>query len=184
MNRGYTRFPSNTIPMFFTSNHDENSWNGTEFERMGNYAEQMAVFTFLMPGMPLIYNGQESGFNRRLHFFTKDSIDWDTNLHFAKFYKDLITFKKGNKVLNTPTESEFIEYKTESPDSLYAFGRVCESNRVLAIFNLGKDSIKTKIDGVKEGNYTTLFGKEEIFIDSKRVFAIPPYGYMVYSLSN
>lgn len=184
MNRGYTRFPSNTIPMFFTSNHDENSWNGTEFERMGNYAEQMAVFTFLMPGMPLIYNGQESGFNRRLHFFTKDSIDWDTNLYFTKFYKDLITFKKSNKAVNTPTESEFVEFKTESPDSLYAFGREGESNIVLAIFNFGRDSVKTKVDGVKEGNYSVLFGKEKIFIDNKTVITIPPYGYMVYSLIN
>ncbi len=71
------RFSPDAVPMFFTSNHDENSWNGTEFERMGDdAAETFAVLTYMLPGMPLIYSGQEVGLNRRLQFFEKDSIDW------------------------------------------------------------------------------------------------------------
>ena len=48
--------------MRFTTNHDENSWNGTEFERLGDAASTFAALTFLIPGMPLIYSGQETGF--------------------------------------------------------------------------------------------------------------------------
>ena len=34
--------------MMFTSNHDENSWAGTEFERMGDAARVMALLTFTL----------------------------------------------------------------------------------------------------------------------------------------
>jgi glycosidase len=64
-----SRFPEGSVSLNFTSNHDENSWNGTEFERMGDAAPAMAALSYLVPGMPLIYNGQEVGFDRRLAFF-------------------------------------------------------------------------------------------------------------------
>ena len=76
LNRMNSRFDDRAIPMYFTSNHDENSWNGTEFERMGDAVSTFTVLTYVLPGMPLIYNGQEVGFNRRLEFFEKDNIDW------------------------------------------------------------------------------------------------------------
>ncbi len=84
------RFSPDAVPMFFTSNHDENSWNGTEFERMGDdAAETFAVLTYMLPGMPLIYSGQEVGLNRRLQFFEKDSIDWaDTGGDLPLFTSD------------------------------------------------------------------------------------------------
>jgi Alpha amylase, catalytic domain. len=66
----------------------ENSWNGTEFERLKDYTRQMAALTFVMPGMPLIYNGQEVGFNRRLEFFEKDIIDWKDSSDYTVFYKN------------------------------------------------------------------------------------------------
>jgi glycosidase len=62
--------------MMFTSNHDENSWNGTEFERMGDAALNMAVLSATVPGMPLIYTGQEDKLSKRLKFFEKDAITW------------------------------------------------------------------------------------------------------------
>ena len=56
------------INMNFTSNHDENSWNGTEYERMGDAVEVFAAMTYTIPGMPLIYNGQEYDLKKRLKF--------------------------------------------------------------------------------------------------------------------
>ena len=61
--------------MYFTTNHDENSWNGTTKERYGSSFEVQTLLAFTMPGMPLIYNGQESSLNKRLRFFEKDTID-------------------------------------------------------------------------------------------------------------
>ena len=70
------QYPPDAYRMRFTTNHDENTWNGTEFERMGEAAETFDVFTCVIPGMPLLYSGQEAGLNKRLDFFEKDTIEW------------------------------------------------------------------------------------------------------------
>jgi glycosidase len=44
---------------WFTSNHDENSWNGTEYEKYGEMAKPLAVFSATWDGVPLMYSGQE-----------------------------------------------------------------------------------------------------------------------------
>lgn len=75
--------------MNFTSNHDENSWNGTEFERMGNGAQTFAVMAATMPGMLLMYSGQEVALDRRLKFFDKDSITWVDNKITRNFIQHL-----------------------------------------------------------------------------------------------
>jgi len=87
------------IRMNFTSNHDENSWNGTEYERMGDAAHLMAAFTYVVPGMPLIYTGQLSGNHHRLQFFEKDLIDRVDNAPEYKMYQHLNSFRKANPAL-------------------------------------------------------------------------------------
>ncbi|MBK7443091.1 MAG: hypothetical protein IPI65_16725 [Bacteroidetes bacterium] len=78
----FENYTADSYFMNFTSNHDENSWNGTEFERMGNGAKTFAVMAATIPGMLLMYSGQEVALDRRLKFFDKDPITWvDTKLH-------------------------------------------------------------------------------------------------------
>lgn len=66
-----TLFAPTSFRMMMTSNHDENSWNGTEFERMGDGAKAFAVMAYTIPGFPMMYNGQEVALNKRLLFFEK-----------------------------------------------------------------------------------------------------------------
>jgi len=84
--------------MNFITNHDENSWNGTIEERMGDAADVLGVFAFTINGMPLVYSGQEAGLNKRLQFFEKDEINWDT-LHKEDFYTKLLDLKHENMAL-------------------------------------------------------------------------------------
>ncbi len=94
-----TTLRKDAIRMNFTSNHDENSWNGTEFERMGDAAYMMAAFTYFVPGMPLIYTGQLSGNHHRLQFFEKDVIDREENAPEYGMYQRLNAFRKANPAL-------------------------------------------------------------------------------------
>lgn len=87
------KLPQGAFSMQFTTNHDENSWNGTVFERMGEAYPTLAALTFVVEGIPLIYTGQEAGLNKQLQFFEKDEIDW-TDLSMTKFYQQLIQLKK------------------------------------------------------------------------------------------
>ena len=86
--------------LMFTTNHDENSWNGTEFERMGDAWKAMAVLCWTLPGsQPLIYTGQEVGYNHRFEFFEKDPMpDWHHNAA-TDFYAGLNAVRHAHPAL-------------------------------------------------------------------------------------
>jgi glycosidase len=145
------RFSLFSIPMFFTSNHDENSWNGTEFERMGDAAKTFAALTYILPGMPLIYNGQEAGFNRRLEFFIKDEIDWTDTGDYFTFYHELNQLRKKNPALYSQPEGGALHEITNSvPASVFACARSVEGNKVVAVFNLSNAPQQVAFEGTAE----------------------------------
>lgn len=118
------RFPQDAFRLMFTSNHDENSWAGTEFERMGDAAKVMAVLTFTLPnGQPLIYTGQEIGWNHRFQFFEKDPVPaWEVN-EFAQFYQDLIKLCHEHPALRPGDKGGRFEV-VSAEDSTLVFRRV------------------------------------------------------------
>jgi len=96
--RDAERFPKNVYRMYFTSNHDENSWNGTDPGMYGPNFENFAVLSATVPGMPLIYNGQESMLDKQLEFFEKDQIDWK-EYSYQDFYSILLDLNTTNQAL-------------------------------------------------------------------------------------
>ena len=150
LNKMNSRFDDRAIPMYFTSNHDENSWNGTEFERMGDAAFTFAALTYVLPGMPLIYNGQEVGFNRRLEFFEKDNIDWTASSSehdFTNLYEQLNAFKKSNPALLTQEkDGEMVEIENNMSDKVWSFKRVKGENEVHCVFNFTDEDVFVSFD--------------------------------------
>ena len=122
--------PADAFRLMFTSNHDENSWAGTEFERMGDAAKLMAVLTFTLPnGQPLIYTGQEMGWNKRFEFFEKDPIPvWEKN-EFFDFYKGLIKLRHENPALAAGEKGGAFEV-VSAEDSVLIFTRTLPYNKV------------------------------------------------------
>ena len=123
-------YPAEAFRLMFTSNHDENSWAGTEFERMGAAAEAMAVLTFTLPnGQPLIYTGQEMGWNHRFEFFEKDPVPaWEENGH-TDFYKELIRIRHENPALAAGEKGGKFEVLA-ADDSVFVFTRTLPENQV------------------------------------------------------
>ena len=124
------RHPAEAFRLMFTSNHDENSWAGTEFERMGDAAKVMAVLTFTLPGgQPLIYTGQEIGWNKRFEFFEKDPVPaWENN-EYTDFYKWLIDVRHDNPALATGGKGGKFEV-VSTEDSTLVFTRTLPENKV------------------------------------------------------
>ena len=124
------RHPAEAFRLMFTSNHDENSWAGTEFERMGDAAKAMAVLTFTLPGgQPLIYTGQEIGWNKRFEFFEKDPVPaWENN-EYTDFYKWLIDVRHDNPALATGGKGGKFEV-VSTEDSTLVFTRTLPENKV------------------------------------------------------
>ena len=150
--RDAARFPKEAYRLMFTSNHDENSWSGTEFEREGAAANACAVLCFTLPGsQPLIYTGQEIGLSRRLEFFEKDPItDWSAN-EYTAFWKKLVDLKHGNPALAAGEKGGPIEY-IDAPDGVIAFRRQVKGNTVVVAANFGvTPDFSTSLEMTEEG---------------------------------
>lgn len=174
-------YPVKAFRMQFTSNHDENSWNGTVFERLGDGAEACAVLTCLIPDMPLIYTGQEAGNTKRLSFFEKDPVEWKSYKLF-NIYSKLFQLKKTNKALyNGDRGGQIIFITSSNKENIFAFSRSSGANKILAVFNLSKNTIEFDLTGeTLKGSYKNLFsGKLESFA-SKESFKLKPWEYKVY----
>ena len=126
--------------MNFTTNHDENSWNGTAYERYGASFYVQTLLAFTMPGMPLIYNGQESGLDKRLRFFEKDTIEWgeySDQDYFTKLYKLRI---ENSAMWNGDTNTVFEKIDSEF-ENLFAYRRKNENEKVTVLLNFDEDSL-------------------------------------------
>lgn len=142
-------FPQGAIRMNFTSNHDENSWNGTEYERMGDAVQAMAALTFVVPGMPMIYTGQEVGLNKRLRFFDKDTVDFSDaqNHKMTKLYTKLNQLKQNvPAIANQPYGADILPLKNSDCDKVFALKRMSENSQLIAVFNMTPDNIDVTFD--------------------------------------
>jgi len=130
-------YPLNAFRMNFTSNHDENKNAGAGIERLGKAFEALTVLTFTIPGMPMIFSGQEVGLNRKLEFFDKDEINWNSGNDYSAFYKKLIELKKTYETLwNTNECGSMIKISTDKDDKIFAYIRQKSNTKILVILNL------------------------------------------------
>ena len=179
LERMLNNFPKHAIPMYFTSNHDENSWNGTEFERMGDAVQTFAALTYVLPGMPLIYNGQEAGLNKRLEFFEKDLIDFSDNDDFTGFYKMLNSLKKQHPALQSQErDGNMSEISNNHPQKVWSFKRSKGESEVVAIFNLSRDSLDVTLEeDFKSVNYVSMHDSTDVEITGE--VALQPWEYKI-----
>lgn len=183
-----TKYPASFWSMNFTTNHDENSWNGTEYERMKAGAKTFAVLTFTVPGIPLIYTGQESAFNRRLAFFEKDQIDWGS-YELTSFYKTLTDAKHKNVALwNGELGGRTTKIANTTEKAVYAFTREKDGNKVVVILNLTDKAQKTKLKGSTfTGDYKDIFSenkKEITALKPNQTFELGAWEYKVLVKEN
>ena len=128
-------FPPSAYRMHFTSNHDFNSWNGTDAELYGDAYLPLAMLTFTLPGMPLIYGGQEARLAKRLEFFEKDPIAWKTR-ELQPFYTTLLALKHRHPALANRQYGGAATVLDVGNDRLFAFRRAKDADRVDVVVNL------------------------------------------------
>ncbi|MET0634898.1 MAG: alpha-amylase family glycosyl hydrolase [Chitinophagaceae bacterium] len=184
----YSRYPVGSEKLLFTSNHDENSDHGTEYEKYGTAAAAMAVFSCTWPGIPLIYSGQELPNKRRLKFFDKDFIDWEENLpaggdvrypgiQLHDFYKTLLTFRKKNKALQE--SASVLILPSNHPETLVYLCRR-RRDKVLVILNLSKVPASVHFNHpAVAGNYMELFNGNVHVLQRENSFDLAPGEYRV-----
>jgi glycosidase len=179
-----TTIRQEAIRMNFTSNHDENSWNGTEFERMGDASNLFAAFTYVVPGMPMIYTGQMSGNHHRLEFFEKDTIDRVENAPQKAMYKALNDLRANNRALWSNEKGAPMVRIENDNSSVFSCVRQksCPKhgeNTVIAIMNMSAtpQNVTLKTNNLA-GEYQCLCGKT-ITLDTTYVVELQPWKHMI-----
>ena len=173
------------IRMNFISNHDENSWSGDEYERMGDAVEMMTVFTYLIPGMPLIYTGQEYGNHHRLEFFEKDCIDRDEECEMRELYTELNSLRAENPALFSPEKGAKMLRLPADNDKIFAMVREQNVsnknmlNTVIGIFNMSAERHEVTVNTNSYGDdYINLDG-DYVDIGEELKLSLEPWEYVV-----
>lgn len=175
-------YPSHAFQMQFTSNHDENSWNGSEFERLGDAARQMAMLSFILPGIPLIYNGQEVGSTKRLEFFDKDLIEWNEKNSYTELYEELTTLKHWHPALRAGEKGGDL-YSIECSESwrIFAVKRRIEDHVIIALFNFSPHDANIQIyDPEFNGVFKQIGSPLEAILATDHNFYLQPWGSFIY----
>jgi glycosidase len=168
--------------MYFTSNHDENSWNGSEFERMGaNHKPAFVLSATAERSMPLLYSGQEVSMKKRLRFFEKDTIDW-RGPSLAGFYRSVFDLKHTQPALaNGPWGGRQAKLETTGGKAVYAFSRTQDTNTVVVAVNFDNKPATVTYRGLtRAGRYREWFMKAPTTLGDSGRIEIPANGYRVY----
>jgi glycosidase len=172
------------LRMYFTTNHDENSWNGTVFERLGANHRNFFVLAATLPhGMPLVYSGQEAGLDKRLRFFDKDTIPWGQRDSLYQFYHDLLHLKRSHPALVNQTElTHFTSLRADSLSQgtrLLAYEMRRGQHKLRVYLNFGETSTPVLLNSTAETWYNAR-SNQLLPAASKRI-SVPAHGYRLLS---
>ncbi len=174
-------YPANAMRMYFTTNHDENSWQGSEFERMGANAQAAFILSATMANsFPLVYTGQEASLSKRLRFFEKDTVSFaDTT--FAGFYRTILAAKHATPALwNGSDGGTQVRLAGTGGDRLYAFTRTQGESRVVVAVNFGDRAVDYAYrDLPAPGAYRDVYAARSVSLGASGTLRVPAHGWLV-----
>jgi alpha-amylase len=178
--KSVTEFPCIGFRAYFTSNHDENSWNGTEYEKYGDAAKLMAVFCCTWNGNPMIYSGQETANKKRLKFFDKDPIEWDGKFELHDFYKTLLILHSSNEALRAG-DPDILTKIVSHPDDpqIFSYLRKNGNHQVLVALNCSSAEINFQVKEV-QGVFRNVFGGRDVNFDHEDYMFLRGWDFLVF----
>jgi len=167
--------------MTFVSNHDKNSWDGTQFELFGDALDNAIALSVVGEGMPLVYSGQEAGNEKRLEFFEKDTIEWRDHPTGA-LYQKLLALKKENTALwNGRWGAKMLHVPNSRPASVFSFVRANERDKVFAVFNFSPKAQTVVFDeSLYHGDYRDFSSGEELELAEDLELEMKPWSYRLF----
>ncbi len=178
-------WPRDAYRMVYTSNHDQNAWDATEFERFGPAVEAAMVLQFIGEGIPSIYNGQEAGNDNRLEFFERDPIVWREHPHGA-LLRRLIALKHETTALwNGAAGARMIPVVNSAPKHVLSFTRFDAHGGVFAVFNFSSAPQQvTFANRLHHGDYRDAFSGAPIRFTPESSLSLGPWSYRIFTKPN
>ncbi len=174
------RYPADAYRLMFTTNHDENAFTGTDAELYGAGAPTFAVLTATAPGIPMIYNGQEAGLNKRLSLFSRDLIPWQDSPNRV-LYEHLTKLKLNHPSLAAGTHGGAMRTISTVSNDIFAFMRQGATDTVVVVLNLSgsPQTILLASDAVR-GTYVNALTDQPITLNPRPTLSLEPWAALVY----
>ncbi len=164
--------------MLFLSNHDENSWSGSMMQHFPESYKAMTVLTYALPGMPLVYSGQEAMNRRKLAFFDKDMIEWQST-EMEELYRKLNILKKDNPALyNGIYGGEIRKVRNSTPKQVYSILRSKGEDEILFILNLSGKELEFTLDEIS-GEYDDYLRDSIMYLNQGEMIKLSGWDYMI-----
>lgn len=176
-----SNWPKGAMRMAYTENHDQNTWDGSTDEIYGEVFEAALVLSFVGDGIPLIYNGQEAGNQKRLEFFEKDLIKWQDHPQ-KDFITKLTSLKENNSVLWNGSWGAAMEILSNSnPEQVLSFTRKDNKSAITAVFNLSNKTAEVGFsDKLADGEYKAFNSGDLVTLNANTKLSLQPWEYRIY----
>ncbi|NNF57765.1 MAG: alpha-amylase [Rhodothermaceae bacterium] len=167
-------YPPDALRLRFITNHDETSWDEaavTMYDGVEGTKAAMAVAATL-PGVPLLYNGQEVAAPQRMNLFEDEKIDWALNPELREFYTALLGLSRNSEALRMGSFRPL-----SAGDDVIAYIREHESERVLVVVNPRASEQEVVLPEAALGT-----AMQDVFTDAEAstAFALAPYGIRLF----
>lgn len=185
--------------MLYLTNHDQN-WNESKktlIEKYGANRYPLTVLAYTLYGMPLIYNGQETGGNQALNYFEDTKINWSTK--DAKMLNTLRTLTALKHAAPALGDRVAVNWVTLSPANanVLAFtrkvslpsGETGEGAEILVVLNMGNTATTATLTGLSAGAWSLWLNSETVrqgtsrrqqYLSASQNIALDAKGYRVY----
>ena len=178
--------------MVYLTNHDQN-YNSSMTTQYGNNAYAFTVLTFTLYGMPLLYNGQETGYlmSHKLDYFNRTPINWNSvDSKMQHTVKALTALKHScDALIDNADRASEVTFLTTGNNNVVAYTRHHNEQTALVVLNLGSSTVNTVVTGLEAGEWKLAIDVDNIAagltatpvtLNATQSFSIPAGGYKVY----
>jgi glycosidase len=159
--------------MRFTTNHDETAWDNPPLTIFNGSAGARAAYVAvaLLPGRPLLYNGQEVESPQKLALFERGPIEWNQPraAEARAFYRRILGLARTDPAF---VSGDFRPVETSAPDDVIAYRR---GDNVVLVNARPRARRFSMTDAGVDGARDLLSGQTQ----RGDTIALPAYGAMV-----
>ena len=168
--------------MVYLTNHDLNAYEGTEFKRYGDFVLPLTILSFTIYDLPLIYNGQEIGFNKVMNLFDTRFVEWKRGSQsYAELFKKLSKLRRTHAALENGENRGELKFYETTNSKVLAFSRTKDNKEIVVLLNFSEQAVQVKFTTESpSGVYQDYLSEGEITINNNTTISLPVNGYVVY----
>ena len=174
-------YPKGALRLRFNTNHDENAFDAPSIERYGPGGDGLTVALIAtLPGVPLIYNGDEVGNSKRLSLFEQVPIDWKVKNGFRDLYEKVYSIRKSNPEFE---QGIYKELSTSDGRDVLAFERKLGRRTAICVFNFSKlreENVRIGVSGLGDINLVDEITGISLPVKSGKIeVSLKKHGFMI-----